>query len=134
MKEAEKLQRVDRMQSKGALELYWSQKGGMREEFIGNMLQCFIVWGNGICILQTKPYWSKYQKIDSTCPSCWDVQLELIKHAALECRGLSPATLEHESGLAADLGFTDENLLIDLTRIMRTKGRLEEWWKKSWEE
>lgn len=51
------------------------------------------------------------------------MQLESIEHLVLECKGLNPTPSEGESDLA---GALDEEGLMDLTSVTRTKQRLED--------
>lgn len=68
-------------------------------------------------VLGNTLYRSKYQDIDSSCTNCIGMQLESIKHVVLKCKALNLAPLEGESDLVAALEFTDEDGLIDLTRV-----------------
>lgn len=71
------------------------------------------------------------KNINSACTGPGKGELETVHHIVLECKRLSPTTLNGESELARTLGFAMEDGLMNLVTITQPKQKLGKWWNKS---
>lgn len=131
VKETERKWWEERMQGKSALTICRAQKQEIKkEQFYDNSLGSSLLFAARTGVLRTKTYRAKFQEIDTLCDVC-NREQETIEHVILRCTGLRPTLLGGMMDLQGALGFADVDGRMEWERIVVTKRRLEDWWKRS---
>lgn len=132
VKETERKMWEERMLGKPSLSMYRSQKQEIKRELLfDNSRGSSLLFEARTGVLRTKTYRDKFEDVDLRCAAC-GAEMETTEHIVLRCAALRPTLAEGtEADMERALGFPGERGQIDEKRVAVTKGRLEDWWRKS---